>query len=520
MLVVRGLCVSFGDRDLLLDVSFTIAKGERVALLGDNGSGKSTLLRVLAGESAPSRLDEVRYEDLRRTAYVAQSTDGAEDPASSGQRMRRRLQSALAGRPDLLLLDEPTNHLDDQGLLWLERELRAFPGAILFACHDRAFIDAVADRILLIDQGRLTSFPGGYQAFEQHALAAREAQRHQNATWRRERDRLHASAARQRAWAEKAHRMAGERNPVGKRKAAQLMHKAIAAERRVARHEADRVDKPWEEPPLSFAFQPPRGGLRVLARAQDLAFTYAGASRPALGPVTFDLRRGERLAIVGGNGSGKTTLLGLLSALGGTPALPGRTEGRLSLNPGLKVFHLRQEEPPPPQGSPLEIMLRAGAPDVAVARTVLGHFHLRGEMALRSVSSLSPGEQVRLQFCRCLVAGADLLLLDEPTNHLDLTGRSALGSALAAYPGAVVFASHDRSFRSEVATRELALGSSPAVAAAPEAQLRREMLEMRLAELTARLNEARGVRRAEIERTVDAVVQELAGLAQRERTGP
>ncbi len=514
MLVVRGLRVSFGDRDLLSDISFEIAKGERVALLGENGCGKSTLLRILAGEMEPAA-GQIRREEFRRVAYVEQAPLLPEDALSSGWRMRRRLQDAIDRQPDLLLLDEPTNHLDAEGLAWLEAGLKAFPGAILFACHDRAFVDAVAKRTFLISRGRLRGFEGGYAKFVAQESAETEAQQHAHASWRKERDRLRLAAQRQRNWAEKAHRDAGERNPSAKRRAAQLMHKAMATEGRLGRLEAARAEKPWQEPALSFSFLPPRDLPPTLLRVQDVCFAYGQRSEAAVGPLTLDLRRGERLALIGPNGSGKSTLLFLIAAAGGLrPPLAGRLEGSLTLNPRARLFFLRQEEPLPEERTALDAMLMAGAPDVTVARTLLGHFHLQGDAALQAISSLSPGERVRLQFCRCLVRQADILLLDEPTNHLDLVGRQALQSALSVYPGSVVFASHDRLFREGVATRSADLRRAPPAQVPP---VEVDLLRMRMAELTGRLASAQPRKRQELEMELDRLVAELRRTTASER---
>jgi len=394
MLIVHGLSLYFGDRCLLSDGALQIAAGERVALLGDNGSGKSTLLRVLAGDLGAVRSGTIQRRGMTRIAYLEQDNAGHDD-LSSGQRMRRRLSEALSAMPELLLLDEPTNHLDESGLAWLERALLGFGGAVLFACHDRAFIDAVATRVLLLERGRLSAYRGGYEDFARQRAAERSAQQHRHEEWRRERERLRASAERQRRWADKAHHAAGERNPVGKKRAAKLMHKAIAAEARVGRWESVREPKPYEETPLAFDFLPPSDLPSVLLRAADLTFTYRGASAPALGPVSLDLRRGERLALVGDNGSGKTTLLQAIATAGGAgDDADGDRRGVLRVHPNARIFFLRQDDAPAEGGTALGELLAAGAPDAASARTLLGHFQLRGETALQPVSQLSPGEKI------------------------------------------------------------------------------------------------------------------------------
>ncbi len=508
MLDVRDLSVSFGGEQVFSNLSFQIAPGERVALLGENGCGKSTLLRVLAGEIRPDPGASVRLADLSRVAYVEQAPSEVQDALSAGQRMRRRIAAALAERPSLLLLDEPTNHLDQDGIVWLLRQLRDVEGAILFASHDRAFIESLAQRVLSIERGMLRSFAGGYVGYVALVAAEQAAQAHRHETWRKERDHVRDAASRQRTWATQAHKDAGERNPSAKRRAAMMMRKAMATERRLERLAEERVEKPWDEPKLSFEFLPPRDLPRVLVRAEEISFTYEGGMRPGLQPLSFDLRRGERLALDGPNGSGKTTLLHLLAAAAGLEGPPrGSAQGTLSVHPGARTFFFRQEERLRPEETALHEMLDAGAPSPSLARTLLGHFHLRGDAALRRVGSLSPGERVRLGFCLALVRGADILLLDEPTNHLDLAGREGLETALTAYPGTVVFVSHDARFRETVATRSVRLRAQ-AAQEVPAVQ-ERDILQMRLAELTARFSSAPAGRRGELELEIDRIVQQL-----------
>jgi ATPase subunit of ABC transporter with duplicated ATPase domains len=461
LLELRCVTVTFATNPLFENLSLSVAKGERVALLGPNGCGKSTLLRLIAGEMTLPKGASLRAPETSAVAYLAQeAAEDLDDPLSGGERMYRQLAAALGRRPQLLLLDEPTNHLDERRLDWLERRLKAFSGAILFACHDQAFVAAVATRVLHLERGELRSYGGGFAGYLEARATEQTSAIRAHQSWQRQRDHVAHAAQRKRQWAEKAYRDAGERNPYEKKRAAKAMKQAIATERRLARLEQDKVAKPWQEPGLSFAFLPPSRLPPLVVSAQGVTYTYSGGSVPALELARLEIGRGERVGLIGVNGSGKTTLLNLIAASRQTEtgsAAVGTMNGKLAVHPAAKILFFRQEGGVDPMRTPLRQLLDAGAPDASMARSLLGHFRLGADSALRPAKTLSPGERVRLGFCLALVGGPDLLLLDEPTNHLDLEGRQALAQALCAFPGAVLFVSHDRHFRTEVANRCLTL---------------------------------------------------------------
>ena len=428
---------------------------------------------------------------------------------SGGQRMRRRLKTALSTRPSLLLLDEPTNHLDERHRAWLAAEVAAFPGTVVIACHDRAFIDAVCTRVLHLERGSLQSYPGGYSDFERARAAAGAAATARFDDWRRQDEHLRQAADRQRRWAEKAHAQASERDPFRKKRASQLMNKALATEGRLQRHQEERPEKPWQAPEFRFRLV---GGQRIprrLVQVEALTFRYHGSTRDAFAALTFQVGNGERVCLEGPNGSGKTTVLHLVAQTAGVAAsLPGVRGGALRVAQAARCLFVRQDEAVVLDSSALSQMLEQGVQDAAHARTLLGAFHLRGPATLRPARELSPGERVRLAFCLALVAQPDLLLLDEPTNHLELEGRVALEAALQRYPGAVLLSSHDSVFRERVATQRLQLGAAAAVKT-DELGTERLRLQMRMAELEGRIAAARPVEKPAIEAEIRQIAKFL-----------
>ena len=512
MLSCRDLSIAFGPSVLFSHVSFDVARRERVALLGPNGGGKSTLLKIIAGELSPDSGRVSLASSSVEVGFLPQ-VEWDDRERSAGQRQKGRLAGVLGSRPNLLLLDEPTNHLDADAVGWVVGELLEYPGAVLFSCHDRDVVQRVATRVLYLERGRLKSYDGGYDGFlAQRGEEERVGRRHYE-SWAQEHERLRVSADRQRRWADTAHRQAGERNPYGKKRAAKMMQHALAAESRLVRHESERVEKPWEAPPFSFAFLPPKRLPPILVRLDEVHFAYSGGR--GVGPVTFEVRRGERLRLAGPNGSGKTTILRLLAGAR-DPALlpPGTMAGRVAIHPEADIRLFDPASPLPDAETPVALMLGAGAPDAALARTLLGLFGIRGDLAVGPVAHLSPGEQVRLRAVLLLVRGADVLLMDEPTNHLDLEGQTALQAALGVYPGTAVVASHDRSFYEPLGPREVVVGRVRRERGRTDTKPSRDgaetaLLEMRLAVLTARLGSAAHGEREGVEKEIAEVVREL-----------
>ncbi|HYK25678.1 MAG TPA: ATP-binding cassette domain-containing protein [Steroidobacteraceae bacterium] len=348
---------------------------------------------------------------------------------SGGWRVRLNLAQALMCRSDLLLLDEPTNHLDLDAILWLEEWLREYRGTLLLIAHDREFLDAIADRIVHLEQGRGRAYRGNYSAFEEQRAAVLAGEAALFARQQREIAHMQSFIDRFRAKASKARQ-------------AQSRLKALARLERIAPAHVDS--------PLEIAFEPPSSLPRPLLALERQSAGYDG--REVLRELTLTLAPGDRIGLLGRNGAGKSTCMKLLA--GELRGLAGaRTEAR---DLALGYFAQHQIEQLIPEESPLAALRRVGAARAARAteqelRDYLATFGFRGERVFEPVAPLSGGEKSRLVLALIAYLRPNLLLLDEPTNHLDLDMRRALAIALQDYEGAVVLVSHDRHLLKTVA---------------------------------------------------------------------
>jgi len=337
---------------------------------------------------------------------------------SGGWRMRVALAALLFSQPDLLLLDEPSNHLDLEAVLWLEDFLRSYPATILLVSHERDFLNNVVDHILHLAAGKLTLYPGGYDAFERQR-AERQAQiASARAKQRAQRERLQDYIARNSARASTA-------------KQAQSRAKALAKMQPIA----EMID----DPSLSFDFPNP-DELRPPLVTLDLA-TVGYGDTPVLERLNLRLDPDDRLALLGRNGNGKTTLARLLAAQLAPMAGTMRASGKMRVG----YFTQYQVEELDCSETPLQHMaqmMKDASP--SAVRAQLGRFGFSGAKAMTEVGKLSGGERARLALALITRDAPHMLILDEPTNHLDVDAREALIQALNAYSGAVVIVTHDR----------------------------------------------------------------------------
>ncbi len=399
------------------------ADEERVELLGraENATDANEIsdvherLNLIDAHGAPARA-------ARILAGLGFDEDSQHQPLSSfsgGWRMRVALAGLLFSRPDLLLLDEPSNHLDLEAALWLESFLRTYPAAMVIVSHERDLLNNVADHILHVQGGKITLYPGGYDAFERQRSERLNQIEAMRTRQEEKRAKLQAYVDR---WRYKAHTA----------KQAQSRMKALAR--------MEPVAAATEDPTLRFDFPNPDELRPPLIVADDAAVGYV-ADTPVLSKLDFRIDPDDRIAFLGRNGNGKTTLARLLA--GQLPAMAGEMTSSGKLKVGYFAQH--QVEELVADDTPLDHMsrlLKSSRPgDI---RSQLGRFGFSGEKVHLEVKKLSGGERARLALALITRDAPHILILDEPTNHLDVDAREALVQALNAYDGAVVMVSHDR----------------------------------------------------------------------------
>ena len=472
---------------LFQDVTLAVGPGEKVALVGPNGAGKSLLLRLLAGilrptngrvvpggrvgylpqdfdlefagslrdllhREVPHVPDHVLARTLHRLRLPEERLDRPYPTLSLGERIRGALAALLAPEPDVLLLDEPTNHLDADARAWLERFLKDCPEAVLFACHDRTVVDAVAERVLELERGQITAYTGNLTAMRE-LKSQRHAREFETYERQRQEDRrLRIAAQEQLQRAESiTKRPTGRTYDPGAKGyyrgvQARMVKRAAALRTRLDHHREDAIEKPFEGDRIVLQFPTrPLRSTEVL-RARKLSKSFG--ERNLFDRLNLTLEPGSRLAIIGPNGAGKTTLFRILL---GSEALD---EGEVTWSSDAQIAVLSQAR------DALDLSLpahRAVLGDPDVVRTALARLGMRGEVATRPVGVLSVGERTKAEIVGMMATGANVLVLDEPTNHLDLASVEALEDALREFPGAILFTSHDRAFVDRLATDVIAL---------------------------------------------------------------
>jgi ATP-binding cassette subfamily F protein uup len=472
LVALDHVSIAFGHLPLLDDVSMQIDARERVAIIGRNGTGKSTLLQIISGEVAPdsgtvwrqpalkiARLvqdvpltatrpvfdvvaeglqglaghdaEEWRREHKVDLILSRLELDGAAivDTLSGGWRRRVLLARTLVAEPDLLLLDEPTNHLDIDAITWLEEFLAAYQGAVVFVTHDRAFLQRLATRIVEIDRGRLTSWPGDYATF----VRRKEESLANEATAQEKFDKR---LAQEEAWLRQGIKARRTRNE-GRVRALMAMRTERAARRDVmstARLRLDQADSSG----------------RMVFEAERVRKAYG--ERVVVGDFSTRIMRGDRVGLIGPNGAGKTTLLRLL--LGEIEPDSGTVRHGTNLQ---IAYYDQQREQLDPERTVFET-IGDGRDTVTVngqPRHVNGYlrdFLFPPERARSPVKSLSGGERNRLLLARLFTQPANVLVLDEPTNDLDLETLELLEAQLVEWTGTLLLVSHDRVFLDNVVT--------------------------------------------------------------------
>ena len=509
---INDLSFSIGITPILQKVSFSLNEGEKLGVIGRNGCGKSTLLSLLAGRLTPTEGSVFLAKDKRvglltqdgafacndpnesvlsrmydafphllamekRLAELEARLDTAEEyvikeyselhdrfvkegglefrgraagilqklgfdkeqcalpvaALSGGQKTRLALAIELAKAPDLLLLDEPTNHLDLDTLSWLEDYLKSYSGAVMVVSHDRYFLDRVTNKTLSIERHKAKLYAGGYTKSMEQRRIDREIAEKQWRDQQKEIARQEAYIAQQRAWNR-------ERNIIAAESRQKLLDKM------------ERLERPErEEKSVRMTFREAIPSGQDVLKVKDLSMGYG--KTPLFSSISFGIRRGERVLLLGPNGCGKSTLVKLL--LGKLSPTGGKIEEGYNLRVG---YYDQENQNLTPQKTVLaELWDAYPALTETEVRNTLGLFRFTGDDAFKLVSVLSGGERARLTLAKLLLSETNFLVLDEPTNHLDLDTKEVLEEALLHFSGTLFIVSHDRYLVEHLATRILEL---------------------------------------------------------------
>ena len=459
MLQVFGLTKSYEDTPLFEEISFSLEKNEILGLVGRNGSGKSTLLKILIGSEGadsgsfttpkgyrlgyleqhirftrPTLLEEctqVLGEDERYDYYKAEKIlfglgftkedlERAPGEFSGGFQLRINLTKTLLQSPDLLLLDEPTNYLDILSMRWLRGFLKSFRGEVIIVTHDRDFMDSVTTHTMGIHRGRLIKIKGPTDNYYTQLLIKEE---------------LHEKTRQNQETKIRELQRFVNRFGAKASKAAQAKSKQRQIER------IKLLSELRSEYTLGFCFNFKPTPAKILMEVRDLAFSYSGLDTDNLfSSLDFEIKPGDRLAVIGKNGKGKTTLLDILA---------GSLEpssGAIRLHPRSSTGYYQQtnrKDLNPARTVAEEIALANPELNTTQSRSICGAMMFPGDQADKFISVLSGGEQSRVLLGKVLAHPANLLLLDEPSNHLDMDSIEVMTQEIARFPGGVIIVTHN-----------------------------------------------------------------------------
>lgn len=529
---------SYGEYKILSDVSLKIHSGDRIGLVGANGSGKSTLLKILAGMETP---DEGQVKLHTRLSYLVQQDDGVPEVATvlMPQTMEEKLASTLGVAPEslhqhmsggeksrarfalgfdpatgLLLADEPTSNMDMDAVKIIEKELQSFKGALLLVSHDRSLLDSLCNSIIEISNGSIKTFTGNFTSYMEQREQLYRRQCFEYESYKKEKNRLES-----RILERKEHIRSIRKAPKRMGNSEARLHKRSSTEiqQHLSRHvEALRSriehlevkERPDDPIVVKMSIQPVVNPVaKIAVRAKELDLGYPG--RKLIERASFEIPTGKRTVLMGRNGAGKTTLVeNLLNA-----AINCSDTDTWIISPGIKMGYFRQDlSHLDLEGTILEnVMAESHRPEHEI-RTLLARLLFTRDEVYKKVSVLSGGEKVKVSLARILASDANFLILDEPTNYLDVYSMEAMERVLCDYTGTLLLISHDRRFVENVGQRLLVmedrriityegnlkeyelektkdkLSDTSTVTPTPDPALQRMVLDMRLAELSSKID--------------------------------
>jgi len=512
LISVQELQKSFGVHEVLRSVTFSLQKGEKMGLVGVNGCGKTTLMRMIAGEMQPdggtihrnkdlrvgylAQLDDIPLTDTvwgallkvfepirvmeRRMAEIEKLLESADPETalrlsseyqrltesynaqqgyayegeilrvlnglglkpemhqrqvstlSGGERTRLSLAKLLLQKPDIILMDEPTNHLDLEAIEWLQDYLTDYKGSLLLISHDRYFLDHVCTTMGELLGGKMIKFTGNYTEYMKKRTADFETRMKAYELQQKEIQREQAIIERYRSF-----------NREKSIKAAESREKRLA--------KVERLEKPVEEQHVRFSFDARRRSGEEALEVRELSKSFEG--QPVFQNLSFKLRTGDRVALIGPNGVGKSTLFRILTH----QINPDHGSVRFGTNIDIGYYDQHQQNLNPQNTILDEVWNTFPKLEQTRIRSALGLFLFTGDEVFEKIEKLSGGERGRVALTKLMLKQDNLLLLDEPTNHLDMDSREVLEDALRDFPGTILAISHDRYFINRFAEKVMVM---------------------------------------------------------------
>lgn len=512
LITVSDIQKSFGEKIILNSSSFTVDDREKIGIVGANGTGKTTLLKMIVGEiptdsgnihiskaarigyisqikqerntnnlyeeiitakpdllQLSQRLDKIHslmdackgddlekliveysklnseFEDKNGYSYFSEAKgilkglgfeesewDKSVDSLSGGEATRLQLGKLLLGSYNLLILDEPTNHLDMKSIVWLENFLKEYKGAVILVSHDRYFMDKIVTKIIDIDNYRLNLYVGNYSDYSKKQQAIR--------------------LSYIKAYENQQRELKHQEEVIAKLKSFNREKSVKRAESRQKQlDKIELLDKPQEENFIKLSFSPNKLSSQRILKVEDLEKSYG--KEPIFQNINFEIRRGDKVALIGKNGVGKTTILKIINGI------IGDYKGKISFGENIDIAYFEQNQENMKFENSIFDEISDTFPDFSNTkiRNALAAFLFRNDDVFKTISTLSGGERGRVALVKLMLSGANFLILDEPTNHLDISSKEILEDAMNEYEGTIFYVSHDRYFINKTANKILEL---------------------------------------------------------------